>query len=104
MSYTEQFENDNGVFFIYNGNRLGYERHEIRKLVAELNKHIERWDSENKCHLVSAGKELVAFARKRSEDETNKLIQLSLKQDEKKRKLCKRIIDAICKFAVKLGW
>lgn len=50
MSYIKPFENDFGVYIVYNKSPgqilLRFERHEVRKLVTELHAHIERWDNQ----------------------------------------------------------
>ena len=43
----EQWENDCGLDIVYNGIRLGYERHMVRELHRELTEQIAKWDVTN---------------------------------------------------------
>jgi hypothetical protein len=43
----ERWENDCGLDIVYNGIRLGYERHMVRELHEQLTEQIAKWDVAN---------------------------------------------------------
>ena len=56
----ERWANDCGLDIVYNGIRLGYERHMARDLHRELAAQLAEWDAQNAEAHASATKEPIA--------------------------------------------